>query len=60
MRFRSFLVAVAAGKAVMVMSVSFIGYDLKRFVNNPYELIYVALFIGISLVISKKIEKRFM
>ncbi|WP_436239238.1 TVP38/TMEM64 family protein [Paenibacillus sp. LjRoot153] len=60
MRFRSFLVAVAAGKAVMVMSVSFIGYDLKRFVNNPYELIYVALFIGISLVISKKVEKRFM
>ncbi|MNQ92198.1 TVP38/TMEM64 family inner membrane protein YdjZ [compost metagenome] len=60
MRFRSFLVAVAAGKAVMVMSVSFIGYDLKRFVNNPYELIYVALFIVISLVISKKIEKRFM
>lgn len=60
MRFRSFLVAVAAGKAVMVMSVSFIGYDLKRFVNNPYELIYVVLFIGISLVISKKVEKRFM
>lgn len=60
MRFRSFLVAVAAGKAVMVMSVSFIGYDLKRFMNHPYELIYVALFIGISLVISKKVEKRFM
>ena len=60
MRFRSFLVAVAAGKAVMVMSVSFIGYDLKRFVNHPYELIYVVLFIGISLVISKKVEKRFM
>ncbi|WP_310500063.1 VTT domain-containing protein [Paenibacillus qinlingensis] len=60
MRFRSFLVAVAAGKAVMVMSVSFIGYDLKRFVNNPYELIYVALFIAISLVISKRVEKRFM
>ena len=29
MRFRSFFVAVAAGKAVMVMSVSFIGYDLN-------------------------------
>ncbi|OCT16482.1 hypothetical protein A8709_02015 [Paenibacillus pectinilyticus] len=60
MRFRSFLVAVAAGKAVMVMSVSFIGYDLKRFVDKPYELLYVALFIAISLVISKRVEKRFM
>ncbi|OAS23886.1 TVP38/TMEM64 family protein [Paenibacillus oryzisoli] len=60
MRFRSFLVAVAAGKAVMVMSVSFIGYDLKRFMDHPYQLIYVALFIGISLFISKKVEKRFM
>ncbi|MGO4497812.1 TVP38/TMEM64 family protein [Paenibacillus sp. 2RAB27] len=60
MRFRSFLVAVAAGKAVMVMSVSFIGYDLKRFMDHPYQLIYVALFIGISLVISKRVEKRFM
>jgi uncharacterized membrane protein YdjX (TVP38/TMEM64 family) len=60
MRFRSFLVAVAAGKAVMVMSVSFIGYDLKRFMDHPYQLIYVALFIAISLVISKRVEKRFM
>ncbi|CAH1228172.1 TVP38/TMEM64 family inner membrane protein YdjZ [Paenibacillus allorhizoplanae] len=60
MRFRSFLVAVAAGKAVMVMSVSFIGYDLKRFMDHPYQLIYVALFIAISLFISKKVEKRFM
>lgn len=60
MRFRSFLVAVAAGKAVMVMSVSFIGYDLKRFMDHPYQLIYVAIFIGVSLFISKKVEKRFM
>ncbi|MDQ0891642.1 putative membrane protein YdjX (TVP38/TMEM64 family) [Paenibacillus sp. V4I9] len=60
MKFRSFLVAVAAGKAVMVLSVSFIGHDPKRFIENPYELIYVALFIVISLMISKKVEKRFM
>ncbi|WNR44454.1 TVP38/TMEM64 family protein [Paenibacillus roseipurpureus] len=60
MRFRSFLLAVASGKAVMVLSVSFIGYDLKRFLNNPFELIYVALFIAASLFISKRVEKRFM
>lgn len=60
MRFRSFLVAVAAGKAVMVLAVSFIGHDPKRFIEHPFELIYVVLFIGVSLVISKQIEKRFM
>lgn len=59
MRFRSFLVAVLAGKAVMVMSVSFIGYDIHRFIENPARLIYVVLFVGASMVISKKIEKRF-
>lgn len=59
MRFRSFLVAVLAGKAVMVMSVSFIGYDIHQFIESPVRLIYVVLFIGVSMVISKKIEKRF-
>ncbi|MCY9661421.1 TVP38/TMEM64 family protein [Paenibacillus chondroitinus] len=59
MRFRSFLVAVLAGKAVMVMSVSFIGYDIHRFIENPARLIYVVLFVGASMVISKRIEKRF-
>lgn len=60
MRFRSFLVAVVMGKAVMVLSVSFIGYDLKRFMEHPYQIIYVVLFVVVSMVISKRIEKRFM
>ncbi|TXK83904.1 TVP38/TMEM64 family protein [Paenibacillus sp. N3.4] len=60
MKFRSFLVAVASGKAVMVLSVSFIGYDLKRFIEHPYQILYVVLFIAVSMVISKRIEKRFM
>ncbi|SDO02292.1 Uncharacterized membrane protein YdjX, TVP38/TMEM64 family, SNARE-associated domain [Paenibacillus sp. yr247] len=60
MRFRSFLVAVAAGKAAMVLSVSFIGHDLKGFIENPYRILYVVFFVAISIVISKRIEKRFM
>lgn len=59
MRLRSFLIAICFGKAIMVLSVSYIGYDLSRFMRNPYEIIYVLLFIGSSLWISKKIEKRF-
>ncbi|MGG1519203.1 TVP38/TMEM64 family protein [Paenibacillus oryzisoli] len=60
MRFRSFLLAVATGKAVMVLSVCFIGYDLKRFIANPFELLYVVLFIAVTMVIMKRVERRFM
>lgn len=60
MRFRSFLVAVAAGKAVMVMSVSFIGHDLNGFIENPYRILYVVVFVVVSMLISKRVEKRFM
>jgi uncharacterized membrane protein YdjX (TVP38/TMEM64 family) len=59
MRLKSFLIAIFFGKAIMVLSVSYIGYDLSRFMRNPFEIIYVLLFIGVSLWISKKIEKRF-
>jgi uncharacterized membrane protein YdjX (TVP38/TMEM64 family) len=59
MRLRSFFIAILFGKAVMVLSVSIIGHDLMRFVRDPIELIYVVLFVGVSLWISKKIEARF-
>jgi uncharacterized membrane protein YdjX (TVP38/TMEM64 family) len=59
MRLSSFLIAICFGKAIMVLAVSYIGYDLARFKQNPIEIIYVLLFVGASLWISKKIEKRF-
>ncbi|WP_078498339.1 TVP38/TMEM64 family protein [Paenibacillus selenitireducens] len=59
MSFRSFLFAVGMGKAIMVLMVSYIGYDLGRFAERPYEIVYVVLFVAASLWASKKIEKRF-
>jgi uncharacterized membrane protein YdjX (TVP38/TMEM64 family) len=59
MRFRSFFIAIVFGKAIMVLSVSFIGHDFTRFIQHPFELAYVVLFVGFSLWISKKIERRF-
>ncbi|PYI52707.1 TVP38/TMEM64 family protein [Paenibacillus flagellatus] len=59
MRFRSFALAVAFGKAVMVFTVSFIGYDVAGYIDNPIRLVYVALFIAVSLFVSKKIEARY-
>ncbi len=59
MRLRSFFIAIVFGKAIMVLSVSFIGHDFERFIERPIEIAYVVLFVGISLWISKKIEARF-
>ncbi|HEY2494518.1 MAG TPA: TVP38/TMEM64 family protein [Paenibacillus sp.] len=59
MRVLSFLIAVCFGKAIMIFYVSYIGYDLRRFVEHPFQLVYVFLFIGLSLFISKKIERYF-
>jgi uncharacterized membrane protein YdjX (TVP38/TMEM64 family) len=59
MRLRSFFIAIVFGKAIMVMSVSIIGHDFGRFIERPAELVYVVLFVGASLWVSKKIESRF-
>lgn len=59
MRFRSYLLALCAGKAIMVFAVSYIGNDLERFIQRPGEVIYVLLFIGLSLWGVRAIEARF-
>ena len=59
MKLRSYLIALCAGKAIMVFAVSYIGNDLDRFINRPWEVIYVLLFIGFSLWGVKAIEAQF-
>jgi len=59
MRFRSFALAVALGKAIMIFTVSYIGYDISRYTEDPIRLLYVLLFIVLSLLVSRKIESRF-
>lgn len=59
MRIISYLIAVIFGKAIMVFYVSYIGHDIRSFVEHPIQLVYVLLFIGASLFISKKIESYF-
>jgi uncharacterized membrane protein YdjX (TVP38/TMEM64 family) len=59
MRFRSYLLALTVGKAIMVFAVSYIGNDLERFIRQPWEILYVLVFIGLSLWGVKAIEARF-
>lgn len=59
MRLRSFLIAILFGKGIMVFAVSYIGYDVARYIHNPVQLLYIVLFVVLSLFISKKIESWF-
>ncbi|WP_159886149.1 TVP38/TMEM64 family protein [Paenibacillus puerhi] len=59
MPLRSFILAIALGKAVMVFAVSYIGHDPERYFENPLQLLYIAGFIVVSLLISRRIEARF-
>lgn len=59
MKLRSYLIAIAAGKGIMVLSVSIIGHDVMRFVRNPAELLYVVLFLVLSFWACKKLEAKF-
>lgn len=59
MKLRPYLLALGAGRAIMVLAVSYIGNDLERFIHNPIEIVYVAAFILLSLWAVRAIEARF-
>lgn len=56
---RAFLLAIAGGKAIMVLAVSYVGHDLARFVERPYELLYVVGFLAFSFWASRRAEAYF-
>lgn len=59
MKLRTFALALAAGKAVMVFAVSFFGYDLSRYWDNPLLLVLILLLIAASWVAGRKLEARY-
>lgn len=60
MRFRSFALAIATGKALMVFTISYLGHDISRYADEPWRLLYVALLIAGSLIGARKLEARFL
>ncbi|AWB46852.1 hypothetical protein DCC85_07095 [Paenibacillus sp. CAA11] len=59
MRTSSFITAIAFGKAIMVLAISYIGHDVSQFIKHPYRLIYVLLFVAVSVWASRRIEAYF-
>ncbi|MFC3800362.1 TVP38/TMEM64 family protein [Cohnella sp. GCM10012308] len=56
MRFRSFLVAIILGKAVMVFVISFIGHDPAQFLRHPEQALYALLFVAATWWIGRWVE----
>jgi uncharacterized membrane protein YdjX (TVP38/TMEM64 family) len=60
MPMRVFVVATALGKAVMILLVSFVGYDLAALFKQPWRLALVALLFIFLVVVGRKIEARYI
>lgn len=59
MSLRSYLLAMLPGKAIMVFYVSYVGHDLKRFLDRPWELVIILLVVGAFWWGSRKVESHF-
>jgi len=53
------MIAIIFGRGIMVFAVSFIGADLSRYRENPWNLLLVLLFVIICFICSRSIEAWF-
>ena len=53
-----YLIVLLAGKFVMILGMSVLGYDLKALLTNPVRLVIAAIAIVILWWIGKLLEKR--
>ncbi len=53
-----YLFTLMAGKLVMILTISFIGYDLKALLTQPIRTVIVVLIIVLLWIVGKVFEKR--
>ncbi|BDH60868.1 TVP38/TMEM64 family protein [Lysinibacillus sp. PLM2] len=53
-----YFIVLLAGKFVMILSMSVLGYDVGSFIKNPLKLILVVIAVILLWVISKVVERR--
>ncbi|WP_204825504.1 TVP38/TMEM64 family protein [Paenibacillus nicotianae] len=58
-KFRSFVIAAGLGRAMMIFIVSFIGADWASYFQQPWKLLFVALFVIIGFIFIRKVEAWF-
>lgn len=59
MRPRSFLLAAALGKGIMVFYVTYIGTNLRAILEYPVILLGILIFIGCTIWISRRLERYY-
>ena len=55
---RYYLWTLIAGKAVMVFTITYVGYDIRALVTNPVRTVIVVSIIVLLYIVGKIIEKR--
>jgi uncharacterized membrane protein YdjX (TVP38/TMEM64 family) len=60
MRFRVFITATALGKGVMILLVSFAGYDLVALIKQPWRLALVVILFIFLFVVGRIIESKYL
>ncbi len=55
---KQYFLAVVAGKLVMIITISFIGYDLQAMITQPIRTIPVAIAIFVLWFVGKRVEAR--
>ncbi|WP_053365516.1 TVP38/TMEM64 family protein [Bacillus sp. FJAT-27245] len=55
---KQYMLAVLAGKMVMIFTISFIGYDIRSLFTQPIRTLAVAAIIFILWLAGKQIERR--
>ncbi|MBP2000361.1 putative membrane protein YdjX (TVP38/TMEM64 family) [Paenibacillus shirakamiensis] len=59
MRLRTYLFAILVGKGIMCFTISWIGADVSKYLDHPLQILYIVLFVAVSLLITKRIEAWF-
>ncbi|WP_445486598.1 TVP38/TMEM64 family protein [Niallia sp. 03133] len=53
-----YFLAIIAGKLVMILTISFIGYDLQSMIAQPLRMIPIAIVIFILWYVGKRVESK--
>ncbi|NMO98208.1 TVP38/TMEM64 family protein [Paenibacillus lemnae] len=55
----TFIIAVMAGKSVMIFMVAFIGHDWQGFIHQPWRILIAVFVLWLLWMIGKKLENRY-
>jgi uncharacterized membrane protein YdjX (TVP38/TMEM64 family) len=59
MSLRKFATGIILGKAIMVFTISYLGQDWAMFIRDPMKLLYIGVFLALSIHISRRIEQNY-